>query len=454
MSASRRMTVRKALIVGLVNLAVLLGLLEGTALVYLSGRDGAFYYTRPRPLPPVPPLDPESVGEDGNNALHPVLGFIWRPMLPVTRLAPRERLDRMVGTGVTPEWLSLRANNFGFFAARDYPYAPANEDEEFLLGIFGGSVAQWLTLQGAKRLEERLHDTRLLRGRKLRILNLAQGGFKQPQQLHTLAYFLSLGQRFDFVVNIDGFNEVVLSYLNTARNVESSLPSAQILLPIVTFLGGTTMSADHLEALMVLKTNRRHVTRLARLEERNRSAALQVLFERRLRVALSRYWNSAARLDLLSAEGERTPWVYLNDATLESASSSEEERFERIAGVWMRSSLLMGALLSAAEVPYLHVLQPNQYYSPGRRFSSEERRIAINPASSYKLPAEKGYPYLLARLSELQKNGVRVASAVSVFDGIPETIYLDSCCHYNQQGTERLVDFIADQMLRRESAQP
>ena len=44
-------------------------------------------------------------------------------------------------------------------------------------------------------------------------------------------------------------------------------------------------------------------------------------------------------------------------------------------------------------------------------------------------------------------SGVHAANATDVFDGVPQTVYSDSCCHYNQLGNELLADFIADRML-------
>lgn len=49
------------------------------------------------------------------------------------------------------DWLSVTSNNHGFFSPHDYPYRAENENE-FLPGIFGGSVAQWFCLQQGKSL--------------------------------------------------------------------------------------------------------------------------------------------------------------------------------------------------------------------------------------------------------------------------------------------------------------
>jgi hypothetical protein len=94
----------------------------------------------------------------------------------------------------------MSANNFGFFDEHDYPYQ-RRSTEEYIIGIFGGSVALWFALQGSEVLEERLGPAPEFIGRKPTVLNLGHGGYKQPQQLMALAYLLSLGQQFDFVLN-------------------------------------------------------------------------------------------------------------------------------------------------------------------------------------------------------------------------------------------------------------
>src|SRR5690606_21695101 len=47
-------------------------------------------------------------------------------------------------------------------------------------------------------------------GIESRVVTLALGGYKQPQQVMAVNWLLSLGARVDVVVNVDGFNEVAL----------------------------------------------------------------------------------------------------------------------------------------------------------------------------------------------------------------------------------------------------
>ena len=73
--------------------------------------------------------------------VHPFLGFMHRPRLPISRLADDDRIHRLlVGADLAPPWTSMRANNHWVFSPHDYPYVKSDRDE-FIIGIFGGSVA-------------------------------------------------------------------------------------------------------------------------------------------------------------------------------------------------------------------------------------------------------------------------------------------------------------------------
>ncbi|MBD3308741.1 hypothetical protein GF339_20170, partial [candidate division KSB3 bacterium] len=83
-------------------------------------------------------------------------------------------------------------------------------DNALVIGIFGGSFAQGVALLGKDALIERLRQSPEFAERDIIIHTLAIGGYKQPQQVLTLTYLLTLGATFDIVINIDGFNEIVL----------------------------------------------------------------------------------------------------------------------------------------------------------------------------------------------------------------------------------------------------
>jgi hypothetical protein len=121
--------------------------------------------------------------------------------------------------------------------------------------------------------------------------------------------------------------------------------------------------------------------------------------------------------------------------------------FGDIAAMWARSSLLMHETLTARGAVYVHVLQPNQYFSM-RRFSPEEAAVALIDTSPYKRNVEEGYPRLVATgESELKARHVRFFDATRVLDGEPESMYMDNCCHYTRAGNNVLARFVAASIL-------
>ena len=59
-------------------------------------------------------------------------------------------------------------------------------------------------------LEQELSQLPRFSGKSFRFVRLAIDGNKQPQQLMTLNYLLTLGAEFDIVINLDGVNEASL----------------------------------------------------------------------------------------------------------------------------------------------------------------------------------------------------------------------------------------------------
>ncbi len=114
-------------------------------------------------------------------AIHPYLGFVADPK--------------------KTQYIS----DFGF-PENDSDPLPDKPGNSVVIALFGGSFAHGESVHGGAVMKA------VLRGRGInsRIVNVAIGGYKQPQQLLSLAYLLSHGAPIDVVVNIDGFNEVAL----------------------------------------------------------------------------------------------------------------------------------------------------------------------------------------------------------------------------------------------------
>ena len=118
-----------------------------------------------------------------------------------------------------------------------------------------------------------------------------------------------------------------------------------------------------------------------------------------------------------------------------------------IAAGWATASLLMHDMLAGRGVRYLHVLQPNQYFTR-RVFSNEEARVARNNAQPFKQPVEHGYP-ALTRAAAAFAGREEFLDATAAFDGETAAVYEDDCCHYTNRGYEILAELIASRVRHR-----
>ena len=108
------------------------------------------------------------------------------PVLKAQGLNSSRRLHPYFGFTSDPRF--SKRNNFGFNEAVDFPHHRGVD--EFVVGIFGGSVAQQLGRPGSRQvLKSALLPVVGPRGyQRVTILNFAQGGYKEPQTTFAFLY--------------------------------------------------------------------------------------------------------------------------------------------------------------------------------------------------------------------------------------------------------------------------
>jgi hypothetical protein len=339
--------------------------------------------------------------------------------------------------GVRPE-----SNNYGFGSPQPFPVARTNE-RQFLVGVFGGSVARYFCDRGMPRLTEALRRDSRFAQRDIVSLCYSHEGYKQPQQLLVLSYFLSIGQELDLAINIDGFNEVALGTYNQDRGHDISMPSPLHLDPLIALIDRSTMTPAMVTSLAEIESAKRRLNDVAVRIGWNRSAAVHLALERYYAFTLARYESERARLAALPPNPPAASLVLVTPPVKPREAAA---LYDDIAAAWASSSLLMHDILAARGVAYVHVLQPNQYFT-ARRFGADEARIALNPATPFKAAVEKGYP-VLVRTGPSLIGKENFVDATKVFDREPGAVYEDDCCHYTALGNERLADLIAARVLQ------
>jgi len=283
-----------------------------------------------------------------------------------------------------------------------------------------------------------------LKDKEFIILSFATGGYKQPQQLLILNYFLALGQELDMVVNIDGFNEVALSNLNNKNQIDLAMPSLQHIQPL-TNLANNSLSIKAMKATVRIQENKAQINQALTTLQNCTLAACDAFTSVYIQNLVNNY-----KTDVIKFEKERTKqqdggsviYINTNKSVLEDSVA-----FEQMAQNWAKSSIFMHKVLSASNVPYFQVLQPNQYYQTKRVFGEAEKQIAFHQETPYAKAVELGYPALFKKFPNLEKNNIDILNGVNVFDKTRDAVYMDSCCHYNQAGEVIFSDYVGSSIL-------
>lgn len=351
--------------------------------------------------------------------IHPFLGFVMDPR----RHPAAKRYAR-----------NSDAVELGFPWNSERIFQP-DDPQRVVVAILGGSVAVgWVQEQhdAIKKTVDALWGREKYR---VVVLNLAAFGYKQPQQLATLNYFLALGARIDVVINLDGFNEV-------------ALPPAE-LIPQGAFV--------HFPQSWVARVApfdpelQAQVGKLAFMREQRKVRAERFSASPwRMSFLAGALWatldGGAARQQQL-LEQELAAW----DATKlgyaahgpHLEGTTPESAMAEIAALWQRASWQMHLLCQGLGIRYFHFLQPNQYDPGSKPLSEEERRLFYQADHPYRPGVEAGYPLLRQAGKELAQRGVAFTDLSQLFAATTETVYVDSCCHLNPQGSELLGKAIA-----------
>jgi hypothetical protein len=413
---------------------VLEGGLEGTPEGALGGSSPGASPHSPETREARPGAPAPEPGFAAREVLHPFLGFVLDPAINREQRR-RERGDNEI-------------TDLGFYRPPGPP--PARTGDELRIGVFGGSAAFLFAMAGRQRLIEEL--TRL-RGnpRGIVVDSFALGGYKQPQQLMALAYLLALGERFDVVINLDGFNEVALTTAeNLPAGVNPSYPRGW-----QRRIAGLPDLESQALAGAILQTRMRRERRAARYSSpflrfsvtanllwRVGDRALQnqaVELERRL----SRR-RAAASSGGFQAHGPVYPPGDGDVSDPAEDAETADAVYRDIADLWRESSLQMHRLCEEGGILYLHLLQPNQYVPGSKPMGGTERRQAFRDDHPYRTAVVEGYPVLAEAGEALRRDGVRFHDLRYVFRDHPEPLYFDTCCHVNQRGNEILAERVAE----------
>lgn len=420
-------------------LAALLLLEIGCSIFYRTQNDH-FIYFRPKGAQnesKLPGITEEQLKI--TNTLNPYLGFM-----------EVERLNKFVIYKWTPD---PETGKDIMSQTIDYaPYKKQNENE--LLFVFlGGSVAK-LTLQdetpsvlGGAAIVDKLRTDEFFKDKTLVFVSHGQGAYKQPQQLIILILGILLDQDFDFVVNIDGFNDLTLSLDNIEKKFPYYFPSAMIMQPLLNMLEPMQNSYEFsLHAIEIFEL-RKSMFSLDQRMRHTSSALAYYIYKMQYQ---SLVLKLSEKEQAIAEQSLRNDLLFVQE-DLNKMQGPEKEYYARIERIWARSSRMIYDICQARGATYLHVIQPNQYYDLGKReFSPEEAKIALLPLEDhpFRKGVVNGYPMILETGTIMAAQGFPIYNATQIFWEVKEPVYMDSCCHLNEQGQKIFANYLADIIVK------
>lgn len=337
--------------------------------------------------------------------------------------------------GFVVDFKDAKRNNesYGFISSK----SPVIKKEPGKLNvvILGGSVANSMrmTLEAAFFQACRVPPN---------VVNLAMPGYKQPQQILALTYFLSMGAEYDLIINLDGFNEIVLPFTDNyqvginpffPRNWNLRInrqPSKEILAKI-----------GEVRYLRDLKEESLNDVKSSLFKWSACYGLIMMEQFKRLNREITRV--SVNLLILQQKEGktfeETGPLTKYQDP---------QQVYHDAAAVWAECSELMDRLARVNGMEYYHFLQPNQYVKGSKVLTKEEMQNAYSGDFYTGKSAIVGYPILIEQGKKLLENHVNFFDATMAFAQEKQTVYIDVCCHYNDRGKELLTKLILDKITQ------
>ncbi len=299
--------------------------------------------------------------------------------------------------------------------------------------IAGGSVAANFFVLESREIRQMLAALPALSEKQINLACVAIAGYKQPQQLLAVNYLLSLGARIDLLINIDGFNEITLP-------LNDNYPNG-------VFVFYPTMWKD-LTADLGDARKRTLLGELTLADEARTTLAgwfSSALLDRSMIANLA--WKLvdnilAGKSRNLVNELEKSVGTL---TSFQKGPPNEDDRDavqERLAENWAVSSGMLSDLAKAGRFAYVHVLQPNQYVPGSKPLSENEKKTAISATPGVAETTARGYERLARRIPELGQAGVHFLDATMIFQNVREDLYFDTCCHFNKQGNDILLEAI------------
>lgn len=368
--------------------------------------------------------------QNGARVIHPYLGFATPPQTNTT-------LHRKNGEPL---------EEYGFDVGSG-PLMMEPDPTKHVIGIFGGSVAKQLwEKHGTDALITTLKTSPAFKDKEIIISSGAFYSYRQPQDFLSFAYLLSLGAHFDTVILLDGFNDI---FRPPAENMNGPIS------PLYPY-GWAAYTGDlGNDPVFRLKFGK-----VALLDDLRFTRAQKLLHSPlRFSMAASFLWHildTRVQAQSLIAEYELQDYASGTGSYAmrgpKIVYESREAYWNDRTAVWKKSAESMWHLAASENMQFFHFLQPNQYVPDSKPIHPDEaalmNALPETGEPTIRQEVEAGYPYLQRAGEELRNGGVHFYDLTSIFSQEKNALYVDPCCHLNEEGNAILGKKIGELMLQ------
>ena len=305
-----------------------------------------------------------------------------------------------------------------------YSYVPNDiTEKDIKILILGGSVAEDFSINndGSKFKIDKLEVNsenifqKVLNDKfdtnRFKVYNASIGGGKQPQQLFKLYYLYLINEKFDVVINIDGFNEVALSFsenIQIENNIIYPRNYSRLISTFNSDLSCVTKSNKYTKGYNLIPL-----------------VEIYKLFQ----IRKCHIKSEGSPTEKNSRFSKMSNFVKLED----------DIYFNYIEKLWLNSSNEIDQFSKIKDFNYIHIIQPNQYLKGSKIISNEE--LDFLKYEKYGKPISKYYKDIKVEdLNVKYKLDLRY-----IFRDNDMTLYRDYCCHLNNRGIFLMASEIVDQ---------
>jgi len=350
---------------------------------------------------------------------------------------------------------TLTLNEYGYivqdgFKGKQIPYMPVPGSNEFIVGIFGGSIACAFYKDAVARLTEKLGNHPDLADCTVTVLNFSMGGSKQPESMIAHAYFTAIGQKFDLIINMDGMNDLAGCAGNLHQGHHMAMPPADITNAFLALTAVPDLDVNSLRYFLRLNRYDKLIDFFENTDIPLFGQKSLVGFFRKKR---NFHMNQKPKIDI--DDNLITIHRIEPDSMLGMNDEDFIDRVRQIRKFWFNCVKNMVEVCRGQGTTYVHAIHPSHFFLSRELGKNDKALAESEPALDwYRRIVGTGFPLMTEQLQHLSGiwHGAHYCELQEVLEDLDDDMLLDRMGHFkapvNFAMADKIADFVQNKLLR------